>query len=483
MRIPFLPRAAFMAGVAASLTLLALPAQAEQWPGEGDLYYGFTLIDPDTRTVVRDAHVLVAEGKIVSIGGGIPDTGDGIARHDMSGLFMLPGFVDAHAHITAGVHKVEVIDGAPTITIESDPAVTHFAAPVALAFGVTSVRNPAGVTATNAQYDADVAAGRLLGPEAVHAGAVIQPPPFGGNAFAYPTTEEAWNAEAAEQAAAGMRYFKLYESLTADEVAIGVRVAKAHGLIPIGHFSTLPWLTAIRLGVEELEHTLMVSDTLLEPDARAAFLAEKDMTSRFIYRWFELADYDGPLIRELVRELAERGTRVTLTLWVNELTFNADQIDAIWPAAWQAHEYPATLVALKQFMAMSVMGWTADDFARARAVMPRVLAFAKLLHDAGVPLMLGTDGRGGTPILAHEMALHVAAGIPVWDVLAMATSRGADLAGFGERTGHLRPGFEADLVFLSSNPLDDVMNAATVDAVVSDGAFHRARDILAEVMP
>lgn len=109
----------------------------------------------------------------------------------------MPGLVDAHAHITAGPHKVELVNGAPAGTIPSVDEVTQFNAKTALAFGVTTVRNPAGDSEANARYDQQVASGAWIGPDAVHAGAAVQPPPFTGAAFTCPRTEAAWQGEAA----------------------------------------------------------------------------------------------------------------------------------------------------------------------------------------------------------------------------------------------------------------------------------------------
>ena len=61
----------------------------------------------------------------------------------------------------------------------------------------------------------------------------------------------------------------------------------------------------------------------------------------------------------------------------------------------------------------------------------QVLSFARVLHDPGVPLMIGTDGTGGGPIYARELHNHVLAGIPAWEVLRMATSGNATLMGLG----------------------------------------------------
>src|SRR5690606_8628617 len=137
-----------------------------------------------------------------------------------------------------------------------------------------------------------IASGAWAGPEARHAGAIIQPPPSGGDAFAYPTTPEQWDAEAADQAAAGMAYFKLYTDLTGDEIASGVTAARAHGLIPIAHLDGVSWTRAAELGVKEIEPALPTSSDLLEPEARAQFA--RDPFSRHMFTWFELADLDGP---------------------------------------------------------------------------------------------------------------------------------------------------------------------------------------------
>lgn len=86
-----------------------------------------------------------------------------------------------------------------------------------------------------------------------------------------------------------------------------------------------------------------------------------------------------------------------------------------------------------------------------------------------MPLIIGTDGHGGTPTYARELQLHVDAGIPIWDVLRLSTSLGAQRVGLGERTGRIAVGLEADAVFLSGNPLSDLGNVTRVDIVMTNG--------------
>ena len=113
--------------------------------------------------------------------------------------------------------------------------------------------------------------------------------------------------------------------------------------------------------------------------------------------------------------------------------------------------------------------------------MPKVLEFARRLHQAGVPLAIGTDGYGGTPVYARELALHVQAGIPVWDVLRLSTSQGARLLDLADRTGRFEVGLEADMVFLNSDPLQDITNVKDVDLVVTNGNAHSFDELTGDV--
>jgi imidazolonepropionase-like amidohydrolase len=111
-------------------------------------------------------------------------------------------------------------------------------------------------------------------------------------------------------------------------------------------------------------------------------------------------------------------------------------------------------------------------------VLPKVLELAKRFYEAGVRLSIGTDGTGGGPSFVRELELHVQAGIPAWEVLRLATSGAAERLGMADRRGTLAAGFEADIVFLNSDPLQDIANVRDVDTVVQNGRGHRATELL-----
>jgi imidazolonepropionase-like amidohydrolase len=97
----------------------------------------------------------------------------------------------------------------------------------------------------------------------------------------------------------------------------------------------------------------------------------------------------------------------------------------------------------------------------------------KLMLDAGVPIMAGTDGPGGNP--GHDMQSEfremAAAGIPPLDILRSATTVPAAYLGRSDRMGAVDVGMDADFLLLDADPLRDVANMAKIGAVVRAGHF------------
>lgn len=464
-------------------SLLALQACETGDSYEGaTLYYGFDELDPATKVRVADAWLIVRDGKIIDKGAGTAPGASFSNRYDMTGTYALPGLIDAHAHLTSGYHQVAIVDGAPQISIESVDEITRFHAKVALGFGVTTIRNPGSDPEASARYDQKIVSGEWDGPEALHAGAVIQPAPFVGGSFAHPQTDQEWDIEARRQAELGMTYFKLYTSLSEEELAKGVMAANAHGLTPIAHLDRVSWTYAAKVGVKTLEHALPTSPDLIEPDKRDLYLEGYDLSSKSTYQWFEMADFDGPLFTELVEALVENEVSLNLTLTVNDIIYTTNDLSKTYTEEVRTYMHPKALAGALQFLGASGYGWTEEDYDRAEASWVKLNDFTRRLHAAGVPMMIGTDGNGGGPFLAHEMQLHVDAGLSPWDVLYMATTGTAKTLGLAEMTGALKPGLEADIVFLKEDPLKDMMAIKQVSHVVNNGVLHDADGLRKEAL-
>ena len=97
---------------------------------------------------------------------------------------------------------------------------------------------------------------------------------------------------------------------------------------------------------------------------------------------------------------------------------------------------------------------------------------ASLLAE-GVDIMLGTDA-GAVPYHPYgytghrELEIYVRLGMTPMQALAAATRVAARHLGLSD-AGLLAPGYRADLVILSANPLDDIRNTRNIESVYLRG--------------
>jgi imidazolonepropionase-like amidohydrolase len=90
----------------------------------------------------------------------------------------------------------------------------------------------------------------------------------------------------------------------------------------------------------------------------------------------------------------------------------------------------------------------------------------------GVKIVAGTD-TGYLPRSNRRMADEIVAlagvGIPPMDAIKAGTSVSAECLGVGNRTGSIRPGYEADFVVVDRNPLEDIRYIEDILVVVNNG--------------
>ena len=108
---------------------------------------------------------------------------------------------------------------------------------------------------------------------------------------------------------------------------------------------------------------------------------------------------------------------------------------------------------------------------KAREALARLGHALRAAHSAGVPIAFGTDagvfehGRN-----AGEFALMVEhGGMSPAEALASATTGAARLLGLENEVGRIAPGFSADLIAVSGDPLTDVRALERVDFVMVRG--------------
>ncbi len=97
------------------------------------------------------------------------------------------------------------------------------------------------------------------------------------------------------------------------------------------------------------------------------------------------------------------------------------------------------------------------------------------LHQAGVPLLTGTDANSPTNVpgvsLHEELALLVEIGLTPYEALRAGTTEGWQRVTGRTDVGQVVPGMQAELLLLNANPLADITNSRKVAGVVSRGEW------------
>jgi imidazolonepropionase-like amidohydrolase len=107
--------------------------------------------------------------------------------------------------------------------------------------------------------------------------------------------------------------------------------------------------------------------------------------------------------------------------------------------------------------------------------MKNVRLMVRYLHEAGAPLLAGTDA--GVPVVAPGGSLHdeldqlVAAGLSPYDALAAATVNPARFLGLRGEVGVVKGGGRADLLLLEADPLENLRTMRSPTAVILRGRF------------
>ncbi len=116
-----------------------------------------------------------------------------------------------------------------------------------------------------------------------------------------------------------------------------------------------------------------------------------------------------------------------------------------------------------------------------RPIVPLELENVRLLHQAGIVLLAGTDV--GVPLQVPGISLHVElerlveAGLTPLEALQTATLNPPRVLGMADSLGTVEPGKLADLVLLDANPIEDIRNTQKIRAVVANGRLYRRADL------
>ncbi|HUU32728.1 MAG TPA: amidohydrolase family protein [Vicinamibacterales bacterium] len=405
MRLPFLSVA--LAATLAVVVSWPLVAQTAAPPAAPLMIVNAAVVDTATGAVRRGQVVVLRDGRIESVGTVPPAAAMAPRRVDVGGRYVVPGLIDAHVHIA-----------------------TATAMRAALESGVTTVRSAGVSHFVDVGLRDLVKRGFLPGPDVLAAGYHVRPQPAAeafldapdlGDLIAGLTTPDAlrrfvrfnlgrtvdWIKVLATERAGTPDTDPRKQVYSEAELALVVAEAAARGVPVLAHAHGAEGaLAAVKAGVRSIEHGTYLSDE-------------------------------------------------TLTLMAQKGTFFDPTADVVNDLAMPGGDYDNASLQRRGQMMKPVL---VDTIRRARAL--------------GVKIAAGSDtGYGPSSIarISREVLELVEAGLPALAALQSATTVNAELLKLESQIGQVRPGFEADLIVVDANPLEQPRTLLDPLLVISNG--------------
>jgi imidazolonepropionase-like amidohydrolase len=319
-----------------------------------------------------------------------------------------------------------------------------------------------------------VGEGSVLGPKLWVAGPQIAG--RGDENTIVATTDSAGRNAVRTIRAAGYDFVKLTNFITPAVYEAVIDEARKAGIRVVGHVDPAVGIhRALQTG-EQIEHL----DSFFEAILADSSPVRESVTQYGVFRnpnWASLDYIDDRKIDRLAGEVARARAVVGPTQNVFNTAFARSESDSairnrpdweLWPAALR-----------EGYLRARARYWNAEgvaaktDARRHRYVEVRN-RLVKAIQDSGGTIMAGSD----TPEWFHaygwglhrELEALVAAGLTPFQALETATVVPARFLGAAD-WGTLEAGKRADLVLLSGNPLDDIRNTATIQAVMFGGRW------------
>jgi imidazolonepropionase-like amidohydrolase len=371
-----------------------------------------TLIDGKGR-VLKNQEIVIEAGKITSIGPAKQKP-----TVDLSGLTVMPGWIDTHVHITWYFNKDGRFEPGPGRGGKTTPAqATLYAAGNAYATlmgGFTTIQCP------GAPQDGDlrdmIAAGTIPGPRILTS--LHQLTDSSGTPEQIRSLVDQYKAEGADLvklfATASIRDGGKMTA-TVDQINAACGEAKAQGLRTIVHAHASDGArAAVMAGCTSIEHGTFLDDATLQ--------LMKDHGVYFDPNFLVLHNYLD-----------------------NKAKF------------------------------LGIGNYNEEGFAYMEKGLPLVADVNKRARKLGLKIILGTDAVAGAHGRnAEEFIYRVKdGGDKPMDALMSGTSVAAESLGLGDRIGSLAPGMEADIVATQGNPLDDITAVRHVVFVMKHGKIYR----------
>ena len=399
--------------------------------------------------------IVVDHGRIIASGDAASTKIPPAARVlDLTGDTVYPGLIGMHEHLfypTGG-----------GIPIYGEQA---FSAPrLYLAAGVTTMRTGGSLEPyTDINIKRLIDNGAMPGPHMDATGPYIEGP--GSFSIQMPAITSPDQARRLVDywAHEGSTSFKAYMNISHDALSAAIQTAHQHGLKITGHLCSVGFKEAAELGIDNLEHGLLV-DTEFTPGKQRDVCPDGVQSLASI----ENLDLKGDEAQRMIRTLVDRKVAVTSTLVVFEAMIPGHpplqerMLDAMSPFAAESYLISKERAA-------------GNPHARTSAWLKKEMDFEREFSAAGGLLMAGCDPTGNGGALPgfgdqRNLELLVEAGFKPEEAIRIYTSNAALYLGQLDRIGTIAPGKQADLVVVHGDPSARIADVENVTYVFKDGA-------------
>jgi imidazolonepropionase-like amidohydrolase len=383
------------------------------------------LFDAQGKRFLDDQTVVVEKGKIVSVGAASavrPPAGAQVIEG--RGKTLLPGLWDSHMHTA-----------------------DDFTGLAELSMGITSIRDPGNDDRLTMDRRARASRGELLAPH-VYASSLIDGRGKYTAQVANVATSEAEAVELVRKAKQnGFVGVKFYGTL--DKAWLPAAAAEArkqglhvHGHIPVG----MRPLEAIEAGYNEITHiNWIVMQAMPDP-----VIQQSNGIMRFEGpgRYAKDLSLDSEPVKEIISTMAAKGIYSDPTMVAFEGLYVPENGELSPSYAPFVGTLPPTTERGFRSGGFAVpKDLTRADYRRSWGKLVELLS---RMHEAGVPIVAGTDGFGIE--IVHELEIYQQAGMTPAEALATATIVPAKLVGQEKNTGSISVGKVADLVLVEGDP-------------------------------
>lgn len=384
-------------------------------------FTGARVITMEGDKVIENGTIVVEGNKIIAMGTDVTIP-SGAKVYDMAGKTIMPGIVDAHAHVSAFGYGIQ--------------AKKHWPLYANLAFGVTTSHDPSANSTTVFGLSELIKSGQMVGPRLFSTGTIL----YGADGDFKATINSLEDARSAlrRTKAFGAFSVKSYNQPRREQRQQIIQAARELNMlvVPEGGSTFFTNMTMVVDGHTGVEHNIPVAQVYKDIDTL----------------W------------------GNSNSSFTPTLIVNYCGLNGEyyfyQKSNVWENDKLLKYYPRSVI---------------DSRSRYRTMAPDqeydyghilVSETAKSLTDAGVKVNLGAHGQLQGMGAHWELWMLQQGGMNNMEALRAATLNGANYLGLDEQIVSLAVGKLADLIVMDKNPLEDIRNSNTVSYTMVNGRLY-----------